>query len=362
LYVVEIATGKLRRLAPALNNVNPDLTFMPLGISNDGRFVFTMRPGRPGSAILAVPRDGGEPRTLFTTTSRISGIAEGNAGEIYIDQSDRTTERLRISPITGAVESVSAGLGSPGALALPDGRTVYSERAGGRFRLVASRPHEERLAFSDIQDDPRPPMVLLNDREFALVSGSSDQPVITVAATADGRLIRRLEATRGKALTGLAVSADGARLFFGHGGAIWSMPVAGGEPQRLAAGARITFDPAGQFSLIERETEGGHQIIRRGLDGTETALPIPPGVTFVGNGLWPSALTPDGRLAVVVQSDNSWFWMPAILNIRTGALTRVPVQYAGDVQFDVSWDGDHILASALRMESKLWRFTRVAPQ
>jgi hypothetical protein len=200
-------------------------------------------------------------------------------------------------------------------------------------------------------------MVLLNDREFALISGGLDQPVITVASIADGRLIRRLEASRGKAVSALAMSADRSKILFGHGGELWTMPVAGGEPQRLTTGSGIAIDPGGKFSVIERETSSGVQILRRDEGGREVPIALPPGLSFVSASLWPSSLTPDGRLAVVIASLDSWFWTPAIVNIHTGAFTRVPVQYVGDVQWDVSWDGDHILASALRFESKLWRFS-----
>jgi hypothetical protein len=363
LYVVATGTGAVRLLAPSLRNLDPqNAGIPPLGVSADGRFVLTTRPGVSGS-LLKVPREGGQPRVLFTTTpARISSVAEDDDGQLYVDQVDRATERLRISPLTGAVESLSAGLASGSALVLPDGRTVYSERSGTRFRLVASRPHQERVSFSDIEDDPRPPFALLNDREFALVSGSSDQPVVTVASTSDGRLIRRLDATRGKAVSGLAVSADQSTVYFGHGDDLWSLPVSGGEPQRFVKGTRIAFDPEGRFSLIQRPTADGIRLVTRDAAGRETTVPLPAGFELVGTSVWPGALRADGRLAVVVASPASWFWMPAVLNLRTGALATVPVQYAGDVQTSVSWQGEQILASALRIESKLWRFTPGTPQ
>ncbi|MBA2258915.1 MAG: hypothetical protein H0W18_08460 [Acidobacteria bacterium] len=74
--------------------------------------------------------------------------------------------------------------------------------------------------------------------------------------------------------------------------------------------------------------------------------------------LWPAAIGRDGRVAVVVGTSDSWFWGPAVFDLNTGRVDRGRVDYAGDVEIDLRWDGDRILALARRIEAALWRFER----
>jgi len=62
---------------------------------------------------------------------------------------------------------------------------------------------------------------------------------------------------------------------------------------------------------------------------------------------------------VVAETDDSWFWAPAVLDLQTNQATRVPMNYAGDAEVDPAWDGDrHITVLARRTESTIWRFER----
>ena len=70
-------------------------------------------------------------------------------------------------------------------------------------------------------------------------------------------------------------------------------------------------------------------------------------------------LTAAGRLLFVAETDDSWFWGPAVLDLQTNRATRIPMSYSGDAEVDVAWDGDgHITVLARRTESTIWRFER----
>jgi hypothetical protein len=284
-------------------------------------------------------------------------VAEALGGHLYIDQVDRSTEHIRFGPRDVTPELLGIGLNvATGSLPLSDGRFVYPARVGGRQRLFAGRPGAERLLFAGTQDDANGPMARLNEREFAYIGGTGDQSMITVASAEDGRLIRRLEGSRGRAFSRLAVSADRRTIYFVAGSQVWSIPAAGGDAREFAAASGITVDPLGRFVLLQREDDRGLQLVRRAADGTETDVMLPPGISLVRNSLWPTALKADGRLALVVERVDSWFWQPVVLQMGTGVATTLPFQYAGDVDSDVSWDDERITALTRRMDGALWRF------
>jgi hypothetical protein len=181
---------------------------------------------------------------------------------------------------------------------------------------------------------------------------------VAIASAVDGRVRRRLEKTRGRVITRLAASADGQRLYFASEGSIWTISTADGEARRLCPGEAVTVDPADRFILIQRHERDAVHIVRREANGRETRLDFPPGISATRSSLWPGALHRDGRLLVVVEPRNSWFWGPVIVDVNTGRVARVPVAYAGDIEVDLAWDGDRIVGLARRMESALWRFTR----
>jgi hypothetical protein len=179
---------------------------------------------------------------------------------------------------------------------------------------------------------------------------------LTVAAIADGRIVRRLEGTRGRRIARVAASSDGQTIYFAEGGQIWTVPAADGQPRLFAAGESIATDPNGRFVLIQRRQQTGVQVVRRDGDGREVPLVLPADMSVVRNSLWPGAVNRDGRVALVVGTSDSWFWGPAVFDLNSGRAERVRLQYAGDVEVDLRWEGDKIAGLARRIESSLWRF------
>jgi hypothetical protein len=156
----------------------------------------------------------------------------------------------------------------------------------------------------------------------------------------------------------LAVAADGVTIYFAADERIWSVPAGDGEVREVTRGTAVTPDPGGRFLIVERQDAGGVHLVRRDAGGTETRLPLPAGVRATGLSVWSGSLNARGRLAFVVESDDSWFWRPAVFDLATNQVTRIPIVYSGDAEVDTAWDGDRITVLARRMESSIWRFDR----
>ena len=63
-------------------------------------------------------------------------------------------------------------------------------------------------------------------------------------------------------------------------------------------------------------------------------------------------------LATLVTTVDSWNWFPAVLDLKTGDLKRVPLKYDTDFH-GLAWTADgHIVGTGLGMQAALWKFER----
>ena len=118
-------------------------------------------------------------------------------------------------------------------------------------------------------------------------------------------------------------------------------------------------DPTGQSLIIELTTRDAVRLVRVPVGGgEEQAIPTPSGVRLFTE-LSPSAVAPDGRIAVRIVAADSWFWPAAILDPRTGGLTQLPGVRDLDM-VKAAWGADGRLVSVvLPVRSSLWRFRPV---
>ena len=364
-FVLDVNTGQARAVAPTLSTTHMlggSEALVPVGVGLNGdHIITTIRQGN-SSTLVAVPRDGSAHTVLFTTTRLVASVDQAVNGTYYIDQIDRSMDHLRYPVAGGVPERLATGLPSfsaAGALRLPDGRTVYSTLIAGRHRLVIGRPGEELVSFVETQEQARGPFVRLSDREFAFLAGTLEVPVVAIASSETGRIVRRLEGTRGQRVLRLGVSQRESMLYFAADGQIWKIPLTDGTAQAVTRGGGVVVDPAGRFIVVERNEADGIQLIRRDANGIETRIPFPRGVRPTGLSLWPHGLRADGRLLFVSETDTSWFWAPATIDLNTNAVQRIPLNFAGDAEVDAAWDGDLVTVLARRTESAMWRFDRV---
>ena len=218
LMTVDLESGATRVLAVSQDfgdYIGSD-GVVPIGVSADGREILTTSRSGGGSRVVAIARDGrSPPRPLFTTTRLVAAIEE--TGGQYLHRSGRSIARTLAGSdfwrCSRKAHDRPADAQRRGRLALPNGRFLYATEIAGRPRLVIGRPGQELVPFVETQEQARAPMARLSDREFVFVGGTRDNPVLAIASSETGRIVRRLESTRGRQVTRLAVSPDGGTVY-----------------------------------------------------------------------------------------------------------------------------------------------------
>ena len=89
---------------------------------------------------------------------------------------------------------------------------------------------------------------------------------------------------------------------------------------------------------------------------TPVALPAEPRMTDLE--LAPTAVNSNQRMLVDASSPLLWFYRPAVLDLRTGSLTMVPMSAMGDC-VSPGWAADgSIVCQAIGLTGTLWRYRR----
>ncbi|HXH48489.1 MAG TPA: winged helix-turn-helix domain-containing protein [Terriglobia bacterium] len=364
LYVVDTATGSSRRLAPQLR---PALSGVcPLAVTSDGRAVLTSLPSGNLHRIVAIPRSGAGPvRTLMTLNSQPAVIDAAPDGSLYADQGDRPIEMLRFAASGGKpevlasfdVSAVRYGDIFGATVELSDGRVILPSRVSGRFRLLLGKPGGSFVSLLRGNEETEGPIAQVGNDEVALMVGSPPAEELAIASIKEGRILRRFEATKGRQIESVEASPDGKSLFYVFSGSVWSISSQGGSPRRICAGDSVTVDPNGR-DLIVKLNEQEHVILKRVplSGGPEQPIQVRSSLLVAPYQVPGNNLNKDGKLLVTVAPNNSWFYGLAILDLATGKLTPVLLDYSGDVNAH-GWTRDgHILATGVPMRAHIWRF------
>ena len=363
VYSMDLASGETIRLAPDLSAEDFAL-FWGLQVAADDASVQLVIPAGDAQRIVSVPIDGSPgSETLLTLQSFGFGFSPGANGSLYIAVPDRSGELLRV-PRSGsppeplALVSTPGTIGSQGgALALPDGRSVFSAFRTGRVQLMAVGPDQQPVPFVETQDQTSTPAALVAATQAAFVIGSGDSRTIGIAEIADGRLVRRLEGPVGSEITSLAVSPDNGTFYYTAAGSVWSVPVGDGTPQKIHEDQSVTVDPY-RGGLIVTVSEGASlRLVRVPFSGgEETPIPMEEGFRPSDWYLHANAVGPDGKILLGVAEPSNWYWPPALLDPDTGNVEVIDVGYGADTPAP-AWtsDGDMLL-TAFPMRSSLWRF------
>jgi hypothetical protein len=88
-----------------------------------------------------------------------------------------------------------------------------------------------------------------------------------------------------------------------------------------------------------------------------SAQPIPVTLTNMRlNHISSNSVAADGRIVVAVDSPDSWFQSAAVIDVQTGRIQKIPLNFIGDIHYP-GWSKDgRIVAAGLPMRSSLWRF------
>ena len=239
----------------------------------------------------------------------------------------------------------------------PDGRFLLPAFLSGRERLLIGKPGGNFFPLVDTAEETGPVAVLLPNNEVALVAGTGSDETIVIASAREGRIIRRLQGTKGEHVTRLAASADGKTLFYVTSGSIWAIPASDGTPRRICPGDGVAADPNGEDLVVNLNEKAGVRLVRVPLsDGTGQDIRVQSDVAIDPLPIGGYGVRKDGKILVGVVPRDSWFFSLAVLDGANGSLTRVPLNYTGDILLS-GWASDgRILAMGELMRAHVWRF------
>ena len=251
-------------------------------------------------------------------------------------------------------ESRALDLSAP--VEFPDGRLLLPTLTSGRSLLIG-KPGGNFFPLVDTAEETHPPAVLLPDDQAAFIAGTGSDQTIAIASAGEGRIIRRLSGSKGASVGSLAASPDGRTLYYTAEGTLWAIPADDGTPRKISAGDGVAVEPSGKGLIVNLVETTGVRLVRVPLAGgpeqdvnVQRDLPIDP-LNLGANGL-----RTDGKLLIGVTARDSWFFSAAVLDLASGKLTRLPVNFTGDILM-YAWTNDgRILAFGQPMRAHIWRF------
>jgi eukaryotic-like serine/threonine-protein kinase len=362
LYVLDINTGSSQLLAPDLPNGKSTEPYA-LAITPDGRSVISEYRSGDLLRVVAIPLSGkGRVQTLLTLTSASYGMDVGPDGSIYLDEVDRPDQILRFPQSGGTPDILFSGESSFLTGRFPpvesaDGQVLIATRISGRPRLLLGKPGGSFVSLLETNEETSPPLAGVGSDEAAFMVGTPPAQSVALASLKDGQILHRFNATKGKTISAVAASPDGKTLYYVSEGSVWVTRDQDAEPHRICAGFSVAADPNGRDLIVESYGLGNMSLERVPLSGgPPQPIQLRKEIPLSPRPLGPNALSADGKLVVSVQPSDSWYFRPAIVDIATGRLTQIPLNYDGDINL-LSWGPDgRILASSLPMLSNIWRF------
>ncbi|MGH7968097.1 MAG: TolB family protein, partial [Limisphaerales bacterium] len=355
-WAINLNSGQTRPFLPQLDARFKFLRNPPFALGPEGdRFVFAQAE-RSLYPIFSV--DLNEPKTVrlvFPSTSSSYGLCLDRAGNLYVDQSERTIEILRRG--TGAVEHISLPTVFRMFNALPlRGNRFLLDSLRDENRLLVLEPDKRMRPFLEGKLQSSPPFAWLgSDRVvFTLHEGSR---LTLCSASLDGRGVTRIQPVDWSTWVDKSVagSPDGQTIYYAQGGFIYAVPAAGGAPEKLHAGDSVAVDPAGRYLVIQISMPERYLVRFSLSDHSEQRIKC-SGRYRLSVPLAPNAVAADGRIAVRVAPLDSWFWPAAILDPQTGT-EALATEYQADMQSS-GWDTEgRLVTSAAFLRASIWRFS-----
>ncbi|MHB8656277.1 MAG: protein kinase domain-containing protein [Terriglobia bacterium] len=362
LYVIDLTSGKTRRLAPELDLVPSAISFFPLAVPIEDQSVLIDSREGDLHRIVAVPRSGsGRVRTLLFLTAPPLFMDVSKDGTLFLDQTLRPDDILRFSALGGTPE-ILAGSETPFAgvqstFQIGDGRVLLDSIVAGRSRLLLAKPGGDAVPFIATKEETSGPACRLGEGEVAFLLGPHDKAVVAVASISDGRIVRRLQGVQGSGLTELVASRDGTTLYYVASGTIWAIPATDGQPRRIGPGDALATDPNGKDLIVQLREKEGVRLVRVPVSGgPEEPIPAESALRLAPVDFGTNAIRKDGRALVSLATPDNWFYGAGILDLRSGKLNRIPLNFTGDL-LGLGWQDDgRILATGWPLKSTLWRF------
>jgi len=360
LYALDLQTGKSRLLEPGpiiSEPPNPNDVF-PMAITADGRRVLLALGKGNLRTVVAVPRTGNAvPETWLTLTQDVWYLDAGPDGSLYMDQILQRPEALRFPASGGRPETLLRALALGPVLERRDGSLLFSAVFAGHTRIAMALPGGELTPVSETREVADALSITkAGERAVAFPLGPQGKRVIAIASLPDGRIVRRLRAP-GDEVQSLASSPDGRRIFFVSGRTVWSVPAEGGEPTKIGEGDHVAA--GADEVVVELNANDGFHLLQVPLAGGEPVkVPLSPVAALTPVSLSSASVGPGGRVLVKVNEPRIWFYRMATVDLKTGRLDLIPVDYGGDVWFP-GWTPDgKIVATGVQYSFSLWQMRR----
>jgi hypothetical protein len=271
----------------------------------------------------------------------------------------RGTEIVRADIRDGAAERLITRPTHQGgaAIELPDGRILLAMSfvVGGEILIAPPGREPYRLVQSD--DRTRAPMTVLPDGRVALMIGSGSPPDIAIVAPDTGRVLTRLKSPA--AVSSLASSPDGRTLYYAAGGMISAFSLDGGVPKDICPGDSMAVDPATGDLIVKLEENERIRLMRcPSAGGRSQEIPV-RGKVRMASRLSPHSIR-NGRLLLPVGAADSWYWSIGVLDLATGTIEKVKINYQTDFHY-ATWTPDgKVLGTGFGVGAALWKFEKKA--
>ncbi|MBI1787432.1 MAG: PD40 domain-containing protein [Acidobacteria bacterium] len=361
LYALDLDSGRSRRLAPGLPLPISANHPIAVGVTPDGRSVLANVPSGNLHRIVSVPRSGGAwtelPLSLTQEPWSLSMAADGG---LYLDQMYRSREVLRL-PVSGSrPERITLGAGAPFAAVLeyPGGGLLLSVTLAGRNRIAVAKPGEEPAPLIESGEEEGLSFTKVGESQVAILLGPDGRREIAIASLSDGRIVRRLKEPVGD-MDSLAASPDGKNLYYVSGKTVWSVATEGGAPKKIGPGDSVAVDAKARELIVKLHERDRYRLMQTPLDGgAGREIPLQGDALLTNNHFSPAAVGPDGRILVQVILPDSWFFQCAVVDPKSGRMTRIPLEFSGDIA-SPGWTRDgRVLAAGIEYHSTIWRFAK----
>ena len=355
IYALNPDSGAVRRIETGF----PDESTTAIAPTPDNGSVLVAIPAGELTRVVRVPRKGGRAsRALFTVIESIHDLACAGDGSVYVETLKFRRIISSLPPGGGRATRIAVQENADLELLAPlrDGRVVVGQTFAGRSRLMALQPGKDPANIVTTSEETSPPVTRVGSGEIAFLVGGEPRRTIAVASLASGRIERRIPFDKGP-IGSLDASPDGKTIYCGAGGSIWGIPPIG-EPRRICAGESAAAEPDGKSLLVHVVEAPKAKLVRVPLDGSpsrEIVLDGPFHLTF--DPFNSAELSRDGRLLAPLASLDDWFFVPGMIDLSTGRMTRIPTDSLGDVH-GMGWAPDgQVVVEANELRSAIWKFT-----
>ena len=355
IYAVNPDSGTVRRIETGLS----DESTTALVPTPDNASVLVAMTAGDLTRVVRVPRRGGRSsRPLLTLTESIHEVDCAADGTVYVEALKFRRIISSLPPGGGRATRLFAAPADAGEFvaSLSDGRIVLGRKTAGRNRVMAVQPGKDPASIITTAEETSPPVTRVGSDKVAFLLGAEPRRTIGVASLASGRIERRIPFDKGP-IGSLDASPDGRTIYCGAGNSIWAITPAG-DARRICSGESAAAEPDGKNLLVKVLEVPKSRLLRVPLDGSaprEIGLNGPFHLTF--DPLNSQELSGDGRLLVPLASLDDWFFVPGMIDLSTGRMTRIATDSLGDVH-GMAWAPDgQVVAEANELRSSIWKFT-----